>query len=522
MSENYSRRQLLQWVGNAGGSAAVYQVSIALGLIPAFTQSAKAQVSQLEGVKRDVVLLGAGLCNLAIAYELEKAGFDCTIIEASGRVGGRNLTIRSGDVIDEIGQPQVCEFDDEPHLYLNAGPARIPAHHHLVLGYCRELGVELEVFINENRHALTQDDNSYGGKPIQIREYVADARGFMTELLAKAVDRKVFDAEFSADDAEKLQAFVRTYGDLDRKGRYRGSSRAGYASGGMTTPSVKKGTLDFSELLKNNFWKNGMHWGEGEDQAAPLMQAVGGNDHIVKAFLPHLKARILLNAQVQSVSVQEKGVEITFSEAGQIKHIVGDYCFNSIPAQIMNGILNNFSKNYADGIASIGRGKLIKIAFQMKERFWERQDIYGGISWTNQPIEQIWYPSHGINKQKGVMLGSYAWSNYHSEWFGRMTPKQRLEEAIRQGTKVHPDYGDYVENGVSVIWHRMNHQLGCTASWSQEARDKYFKLLQEPEGRHYMVGDQISYHPGWQEGALSSAHSALHKFNKRLLAERAG
>ena len=103
-----------------------------------------------------------------------------------------------------------------------------------------------------------------------------------------------------------------------------------------------------------------------------------------------------------------------------------------------------------------------------------------------------------------------------------MAPKQRLEEAIRQGTKVHPNYGDYVENGVSIIWHRMNHQLGCTSSWSQDARDQYFELLQKPEGRHYMVGDQISYHPGWQEGALSSAHHALHELNKRIRAEKSG
>ena len=519
MTEHYSRRQLLQWVGSAGGSAAVYQVSIALGLIPAMTQTARAQVVSLKGSKRSVVLLGAGLSNLAIAYELEKAGYQCTIVEASGRIGGRNLTIRSGDIIDEIGQPQKCEFDDAPHLYFNAGPARIPAQHRLLLGYCRELGVELEIFVNENRHALVQDDNSYAGKPLQMREYIADARGFMTELLVKAIDQKVFDEEFSHDDAERLRAFLQTYGDLDRNGKYLGSARAGYRSGGMTTPSVKKGKLDFSELLKNNFWQNGMHWGEAEDQAAPLMQAVGGNDNIIKAFLPHIRATIFKNAAVQSVLLKDQGVEITYSQNGKLRQITADYCFNSIPAPIMNGITNNFSQTYRDGIASIGRGKLIKIAFQMRERFWEQQEIYGGISWTNQPIEQIWYPSYGFHKQKGIMLGSYAWSNAHSTWFGRMTPAERLVEVLRQTTKVHPEMPDYFENGVSVIWHRMNHQLGCTSSWSPEARSLYFKRLQQPDGRHYMVGDQISYHSGWQEGALSSAHQALEQFGERARAE---
>ena len=43
----------------------------------------------------------------------------------------------------------------------------------------------------------------------------------------------------------------------------------------------------------------------------------------------------------------------------------------------------------------------------MKERFWEREGIYGGISWTMQDIMQIWYPAHGIHRNKGVMLGAY-------------------------------------------------------------------------------------------------------------------
>jgi hypothetical protein len=67
-----------------------------------------------------------------------------------------------------------------------------------------------------------------------MREYVADARGFMTELISKAVNKADFDAVFSDHDAERLLAFLRAYGDLDENQLYRGSRRAGYASGGMT------------------------------------------------------------------------------------------------------------------------------------------------------------------------------------------------------------------------------------------------------------------------------------------------
>jgi monoamine oxidase len=81
----------------------------------------------------------------------------------------------------------VCEFDDHPDLYFNAGPARIPSTHQRLVGYCRELEVPLQVFVNENRNAWIQDDRMLGGRPIRNREYVTDIRGFMSELLAKSV-----------------------------------------------------------------------------------------------------------------------------------------------------------------------------------------------------------------------------------------------------------------------------------------------------------------------------------------------
>ena len=70
------------------------------------------------------------------------------------RAGGRNLTARAGDVIHEVDSRQWVDFDHEDHLYANLGPARIPYHHRIILGYCKEFGVELEMFTNDNRAAF--------------------------------------------------------------------------------------------------------------------------------------------------------------------------------------------------------------------------------------------------------------------------------------------------------------------------------------------------------------------------------
>lgn len=522
MQKDYSRRQFLGLVGAAGGSTAIYQTSLALGLLPETGPLALADLRHIGDHKRRVLILGAGISGLASAYELERAGYDCTVIEASMRIGGRNLTLRSGDRVDEMGYDQVCNFDDDPNLYFNAGPARIPGHHKHVLHYCREFKIPLEPYINDNRNAYTHDDKTFGGRPVRIREYVTDARGFMAELLHKAVNTDDFEKRLSDEDKERILEFAAVYGDLDSNAMYRGSSRSGYMRGGFIEHGKLKGTLDFSEMLKSDFWRYRMHWGESEDQAMPLMQPVGGMDNFVRGFIRHVRSPILTNAQVQSIQLRQDGVDVVYNRNGKRNKLSGDFCLNSIPHHLLSGIYNNFSKNYADALAAIGRGHLCKIGLQMKERFWERDNIYGGISWTNQPIEQIWYPTHGIHSHKGIMVGAYTFNIANGKFFERLSPDDRIRAAIEQAEKIHPHYADYVECGVSVPWARMNHMMGCNAQWSEELLRNSFKTLLNPEGRHYMIGDQISYHSGWQEGALSSAHYALGNIDQRVSAELSG
>ena len=176
---------------------------------------------------------------------------------------------------------------------------------------------------------------------------------------------------------------------------------------------------------------------------------------------------------------------------------------------LLAGIEHNFPTEYAAGFTAMPRGKLFKIGLQMKERFWEREGIYGGISWTLQDIQQIWYPAHGIHRQKGVVLGAYTFDPNAGEKFARLPPAERIELAIQQGEKIHPGYGSHVESGVSIAWHQMNHMLGCAAQWDEALFKQWFKRLQAPVGSHYLIGDQVSYHPGWQEGAIASAHHAI-------------
>lgn len=521
-----TRRQLLNLIGMAGGSAAVLNAGAALGVVPYTAGVSVPDLSNVPaGKNRRAVVLGTGISGLTAAYELQKAGFDCVILEASYRPGGRNLTVRSGDVIDEVGNRQVCEFDDEPHMYFNCGPARIPSTHRNMLHYCRELGVELEIFINENKEALYQDDNMFGGKPIKNAVYTTNARGFMAEIMAKGFSRDELNQPFNEWEAERLMSAIRSFGDLDENFRFRGSERAGIVPGTggfIHHDGVMREVVSFHEMLKSRYIGNALNANEGETGPI-LFQPVGGMDNIVYGFTRQLEDRITYNAIVTAVELTNNGVAVSYENKGLKYTIEADYCFNCIPAHLMTGIQNNFPPEYLEAMQYVRRGEAYKSAFQARERFWEKDDIYGGISWTNQPIQQIWYPPHGIFKKKGVILSAYDFGG--GMHFTRLSQEDRIEAAIRQGEKVHPDYRQYVEKGITVAWHRMNHMLGCAARWNRSARgmtqheEHLFDTLQAPAGgRHYLIGDQITHHAGWQESAVLSAHWALSDMEARIKA----
>jgi monoamine oxidase len=516
-----SRRKLLNFVGAAFGTGAVVKASSALGLMPLTMSLQLPQLAPLPvGQSKTVAILGGGISGLTAMYELEKAGYDCVLLEAAHRLGGRNLTVRSGDIIDEVGNVQVCEFDDEPHLYFNAGPARIPSTHRYLLHYCKELGVELEMFINENKHTYFQDDAFNGGKPVRNAVLTTTVRGFVAELMAKSMTRAEMDLPLSEGEAEKLLGVIRSFGDLDSNMKFTGSSRSGYKSGGFMEHGVYNELLTLQEALKTRFVNSSLTANEGET-GPMLFQPVGGMDKIVEGFARKLRGPVHLNAGVTSLHVDAEGVSIGYNQKGVHGTLRADFCVNCIPSHLLAGITNNFPKDYMSAMRYVRRGEAYKSAFQAK-RFWEDEDIYGGISFTNQPISQIWYPPHGIHKEKGIILSAY---NYGGGMgLTQLTQAERIEAALAQGEKVHPNYRKYVEKGVTIGWHRMNHMLGCSARWARSGgmtaeEDKMMNTLREGVAeRHYLVGDQVTIHSGWQESAIISAHRALAAINGKVSA----
>jgi len=158
-----------------------------------------------------------------------------------------------------------------------------------------------------------------------------------------------------------------------------------------------------------------------------------------------------------------------------------------------------------------------KVAFQASRRFWELdQQIYGGISWTSRAATQVWYPSGGLQSEKGILVGAYIWSDDLGNEFAAKPLAQRLSDTLDDVAHLHPEAPRWLSHAVSVAWKNIPYTRAAWAEWGREARATQFPLLLKGDGPYLFAGEHMSFITGWQEGAVRSAHQVLADIAERL------
>lgn len=522
------RREFLTAIGRAVGGSAMLRTMAAMGigtsLASCGSSSAAPAIAPIPpppppgmqsprpgdwppnvGIGKSVVILGGGIAGMTTALEMTRLGYACTILEATARAGGRNRTIRGGDVVNETDSSQVCMFDFDNDLYFNPGPARIPHHHEFLLGYCREFGVALESFTNDNRSALLHSSNSFGGQPQIARHVIADTRGNIARLLALAVNQNALDQELSAADKSNILNLLRSFGDLSGSFDYSGTTRAGFP-GQEDTGSRQRGELvnplQLQELLRDTFWQNRQDFAHGLDQQSTMLQPVGGMDRIGIAFEAQVVQDIIYEAQVTNIQNIAGGVQINYDRIGNPMSLNADYCICTIPATVLRSIANNFAASHRNAVDNFAYAAAGKIAFQSR-RFWEQEhNIYGGISWTTQDITQIWYPNNGFGQANGVVVGAYLFGGSVGNNFANQALQTRIDTTVTQASVLHLEFGAEAIHGISVAWPKVPFQLGA---WGVSDPG----ILLTPDGNIFFAGEHLSILQGWQEGAVLSAYHAI-------------
>ena len=509
-----TRRALLEQISTVGGLGAAYMAMETLGLaVPTPVGAENFALPESSGRGRSVVILGAGIAGLISAYELQRAGYRVTVLEARDRIGGRSWTIRGGDRIVQTGRSdQIATFD--PGFYFNSGPARLPSTHRLILGYARRFGVQLEPFINVNRNAGWD----FGGKVQPERRMVEDMRGHLAELLAKAIDRKALDGIVAKDELDAVRQFLAPYAGVGPDGVYRPTGRSGYAvdGGGYDRAPVPLPALSVKELAPSGAVVLPYFFEHIWDMQATMLQPVGGMDRIAYAIYDRVKPVVRLRTPVLAIRRRGDRVRIEHGPDGRMTE--ADFCICTLPLPVLGRIPNDFSAAKKAAIAGAPPYlHSVKLAFEAP-RFWEDDNIFGGLAWTDRLNENVMYPSEGIGSAKGVIIGAYCagWTHQDTpDSFAALSHEERLRISRESIEALHPGRSHLLAKGVSVAWGLTPYSEGVGALWGDPDfggntnRGQAYGELMKPEGPIVFAGEHLSYQPTWQEGAATSAHEAL-------------
>jgi monoamine oxidase len=525
-----TRRDFLERFGMVGGSTLVMTAMNSWELLGGQAGPRPALTGKANGTK--VIVLGAGVSGLVAGYELGKLGYDYRILEARDRVGGVAWSVRRGAEHTEIGgERQVCTFDEG--LYVNAGPWRIPHFHTGVLGYCKELKVPLEIFINEAEASYfyyeNKDVGPLAGRRVRLREVKADIIGYTDELLAKAIDQGKLDLPLSADDKERLVNFLVLEGYLDDESHaYRGSTVRGEGD-----------PYDFKALLQSGFHSRVRSVTGGTGQA-PMFQPIGGMDQFPKAFQKPIGARLTLGADVQSIHQTADGVRVVYTDtkSGNKKELTADYCISCIPLSVLSTIDVNLSPEMMTAVKGTNYSTSAKMGLQMKRRFWEDDDrIFGGHLYSDLPFGEFSYPSNDYFAQKGVLLGFYG--NGRQAGVVNMPIKGRIEHVLMHASKVHPQIRQEYESGYCIFWEKIKYSLGAYAAGGGGGEGggrggpggrgaagggrggagggSRLAQLGKPDGRIYLGCAAVGTSPAWLEGAVGAAWQTVKSLHDRAM-----
>ena len=505
-----TRRRFLEQLGLAGGTSLVLSAMTSWDLMA----GAAGQRPALSGrpSRNKVLVLGAGVSGLVVAYELGKLGYDCHVLEARDRAGGLAWTVRRGTEHAEMsGERQVCRFD--AGLYVNVGAWRIPYTHTGVLNYCRELGVPLEMFVNEAENAYFyyegRDVGPLANTRVRLREVKADMIGYTNELLVKAIDQGRLDLAVTAEDEERFLSYLVAEGYLDTSDR----RYKAFAIRGPGNPH------DFAALLQSGFSRRMRSVpATSGTTAAPMFQPVGGMDRFPQGFERALGAgRITFNADVQSVHQSDTGVGIVYTDTrnGQKREARADFAALCMPLSVLSGVDINLSSDLATAARATTYSDSAKVGLAMKRRFWEEDDqIFGGHLYTNLPLGEFSYPSNDYFSKKGVLLGLYVNSPVGDL---RDRPvRERVEHVLAHASKVHPQIRREFESAYAVWWRNVKYSQGGYAAGGTPARRSQLARIDN----RIVIGSAATApqsSPDWMEGAIAAAWQALTSLHDRAM-----
>jgi monoamine oxidase len=544
--------------------------------------------SALEDARRSrrkrICVLGGGIAGLCAAYELTapRPGEDpheVLLVESDAIVGGRIRTWHIGNLSAEFG------------------PMRIPPNHQGTLRYVREFKLREGVFVQSNPNALY----SVGGFTDtrdnwrNIVALYASARSISLRLPGAAagatahrsMEQLIEEAAAFVLDGHEWEVLTGGHSPVTRSfgavSLWQVLREFGIVPWGF--PGGEQGASIYSRsLLDESAWEllgraTGAMW--EEDQSAlegyiedygvlggdERIRLVDGMDALPQALMRSIESR---GGRIMTGTSVTKVCHVGSGENGLRVHAQGgievttrdgepfDYLICAVPASATTRIDFDPGLDPAklDALNSMKYRSAAKSLALVRSRRWETgsKPIFGGASYTDELIQQVWYPSDNVRRlgfeesgenvflefskfgmfeserrrysaidyvagdpngwRRPAILTAAYMTGVNAERFTSLSPGER-DRAVRRALEtLHPGISEDIVDMKHVAW--VEQQTPGGGAWTYFLpghHERYQDLLVQPHPlvapKVFFAGEHLCVVHGWMQSAIQAALAAV-------------
>ncbi|MEX2662134.1 MAG: FAD-dependent oxidoreductase [Vicinamibacterales bacterium] len=426
-----------------------------------------------QGSAGRVVVIGAGFSGLAAAYELTRAGYDVTVVEARNRVGGRVISF--SDIV--------------PGKNVEGGGELIGSNHPAWVGYAKQFKLdfldvgeedaEFPIVLNGKRLSADESEALW-------EEMEAAFKPLLEDAATIDADRPWTAANAAALDARTLGSWID------------GLSVSPLCTAGIHAMMMADNGVvpEWQSYLGNlAMWKGGgleKYWTDSE-----VFRCRGGNQQLATRLVAAIgAAKVLTRTPVRSIELTDKGARVMLATG---KTLEADRVILTAPPSTWNRIA--IDPALPAGLTP-QMGTNVKFLMGLNGTFWRRAELAPDLL-SDGPANMTWHATEG---QKGAGEAMVAFSGGPSAEICRDWGARRTENYLTELGKVYKGIrASFTGKARFMDWPG---DAWSKASYSFPAPGQVTAqgpTLHDGIGRLHFAGEYASYaFMGFMEGALHS------------------
>lgn len=441
---------------------------------------------QSQGVKKKIIVGGAGISGLCCAYELMKKGHEVIVLEASGRHGGAVLTVHDGlfdglyadfgaENFTKPGYANYWKYIEEfklpvlPYLHRENRLTRIDGKWHT------------DKMQRENHQQRIKE---LGGFNKRESRYISSNPSSSLQMLYLKPYFEKFTNEY--------EPFGIGYDHLENIP----ISEIYKKEGASKTAITILGGDQTSALY--SIWQAYIRYKRVYDDKFKLYRLKGGNQVLTTELGRRLGSRVKLDCQILEIE-HGTGVTVKYREFGEEKEMSADFlaCCLRTTALKKIKIIPQLPSQKQFIFDNLAYDQTTRIVFQARSKFWLEDNLSINLTFNHPALRTIWQVAEEVDTDRVSLMAKAP---------GGTNPLRALEafKELYPGKKSNIN----IEQTLVKDWSADEFVHGCERHDFSGLGNlsKFWPHIMTPHGRIHFGGGHTDNRSWGMEAATNSAN----------------